>query len=98
MDDPSQMVNCKDRFYWDQGEMMLGNIYMTLHSFMLTFSAVGLIMNFYILPKKADLLVQYKICDMTDKVTFDEEVESLILESALAKVEEEDKKDEESEN
>ena len=57
MDDPSQMVNCKDRFYWDQGEMMLGNIYMTLHSFMLTFSAVGLIMNFYILPKKADLLV-----------------------------------------
>ena len=35
---------------------------------------------------------------MTDKVTFDEEVESLILESALAKVEEEDKKDEESEN
>ena len=88
MDDPSKMVNCKDRFYWDQGAMMLGNIYMTLHSLMLTFSAVGLIFNFYLLPKKENLLIGFKICDTVDKVDYDDDVTALILESALPKKDE----------
>jgi len=93
MEDPTKMVACKDRFYWDQGTMMLGNIYMTLHSLMLTFSAVGLILNFYLLPKKEGLLISFDLFDRSEKDFFDDEVTKLLLESCLEKKEEEDAED-----
>ena len=52
-------VICEHQVIWTETDT-LGSMFMSAHCFVLTFSAITIIRNFYILPKNKGLLVEFK--------------------------------------
>lgn len=47
---------------WEH-ESTLGGLFMSLHSFLLVFSAATIVRTFYLLPKKSGLMVKFKFIE-----------------------------------
>jgi hypothetical protein len=83
LSNPASIMSCVYIFYWEQVGNIWGNMYMTMHSVVLTLSCVFIIRQFYLTPVSMNMIIKYEFRANNSNSFYENASRQLILTSAL---------------